>query len=275
MKDTDRIVLITGASSGIGKACAEYLTNNGYHVFGTSRKVSKSANNTFELIEMDINDDISVEKGIKYIIKKEGRIDILVNNAGYGISGAIEDTSMTKAKEQFETNFFGIHRICKEILPIMRKQKNGYIINISSIGGIIGLPFQGFYSASKFALEGWTESLRMEVSPFGIKVVLIEPGDIKTSFTHKREKISFLLKNSPYRENAVKTLNVVEKDEQGGPSPIKVAFLLENIINKNSPKLRYKVGSFTQIMIGHFKRIIPDESLQWILMKYYKIKYKN
>jgi short-subunit dehydrogenase len=272
MKESERIVLITGATSGIGKTCAEYLSHKGYHVFGTGRQVNKSSNNTFELIEMDINDDKSVKNGIKYIIKKEGRIDIIVNNAGYGISGAIEDTNITEAKQQLETNFFGAHRLCKEILPIMRKQKSGYIINISSIGGIIGLPFQGFYSASKFALEGWTESLRMEVKSFGIKVVLIEPGDIKTSFTSKREKITFLLKNSVYRENAIKTLNVVEKDEQGGPSPDKVAFLLEKIINKKTPKLRYKVGSFTQIIIGHLRRIIPDKSMEWILMKYYKIK---
>jgi short-subunit dehydrogenase len=272
MENNKRIVLITGVSSGIGKACAEDLSQKGYRVFGTSRKVDKSKKYSFELIEMDVNDDISVEKGINYIFKKEGRIDILVNNAGYGISGAIEDTSITKAKEQLETNFFGIHRICKKILPIMRKQNSGYIINISSIGGIIGLPFQGLYSASKFALEGWTEALRMEVQSFGIKVVLIEPSDIKTSFTNKREKITFSLKNSVYKENAIKTLNVVEKDEQGGPSPFKVAFLIEKIVNKKSPKLRYKVGSFIEIFICHIRRIIPDKSLQWILMKYYKIK---
>jgi short-subunit dehydrogenase len=272
MKKSNRVVMITGASSGIGKACAEYLNQKGYQVFGTSRKIKDSTNNTFELIKMDINDDKSVEQGIKYVINKKGRIDILVNNAGYGISGSIEDTSIKKAKEQFETNFFGIHRICKEILPFMRKQKYGYIINISSIGGIVGLPFQGLYCASKFALEGWTESLRMEVNSFGINVVLIEPGDIKTSFTIRREKITALLKKSVYKERALNTLGIVEKDEQSGPSPNKVAYLLEHIININSPKLRYKVGSFSQVLICYLKRIIPDRSTQWILMKYYKLK---
>jgi short-subunit dehydrogenase len=272
MKKSERIVLITGATSGIGKACAEYLSKRDYFVFGTGRHFNKFSNNSFELIEMDINDDKSVEKVIKDIIKKKGTIDIIVNNAGYGISGAIEDTNLTKAKEQLETNFFGIHRICKEVLPIMRKQNSGYIINISSIGGIIGLPFQGFYSSSKFALEGWSEALRMEVKSYGIKVVLIEPGDIKTSFTNKRERITLQLKESAYRENAIKAINIVEKDEQCGPSPVKVALLLEKIINKKSPKLRYKVGSFTQIFIGHLRRFIPDKSMQWILMKYYKIK---
>ena len=272
MKKTNKIVLITGASSGIGKACAEFLNQKGYHVFGTSRQANKSTSNSFEMIPMDINDDESVEKTIKYVLEKAGRIDILVNNAGYGISGSIEDTSIIKAKEQFETNFFGIHRICREILPFMRKQNYGYIINISSIGGLISLPFQGLYCASKFALEGWTEALRMEVDSFGIKVVLIEPGDIKTLFTSKREKISTLLKKSVYKKRAIMTIDVVEKDEQGGPSPDKVAHLLEHIINDTSPKLRYKAGSFTQILICYLKRIIPDKSLQWILMKYYKLK---
>jgi short-subunit dehydrogenase len=272
MKKSNRVVLITGASSGIGKTCAEYLNQKDYQVFGTSRKINKTISNSFEMILMDINDDKSVKDGIKYVIKKAGSIDILVNNAGYGISGSIEDTPINKAKEQFETNFFGIHRICKEILPFMRKQNYGYIINISSIGGIIGLPFQGLYCASKFALEGWTETLRMEVNSFGINVVLIEPGDIKTSFTNRREKITALLKDSIYKKRAFKTLSIVEKDEQGGPSPDKIAQLLEYIININSPKLRYKVGSFSQVLICQLKRIIPDKSVQWILMKYYKLK---
>ena len=158
-----KVVLITGVSSGIGKACAEYLSHRGYSVFGTSRKISNSSTRLYDIVEMNVNDDNSVKNAVNKIIKKTGRIDILVNNAGYGISGSIEETNIIKSKEQFETNFFGIHRLCREIIPIMREQKEGYIINISSIGGIIGLPFQGLYCASKFALEGWSESLRMEL----------------------------------------------------------------------------------------------------------------
>ena len=232
MEKNKKIVLITGASSGIGKACAEYLNNKGYQVFGTSRKISSSSINYCKMISMDVNNDDSVKRAIEYVIKKVNNIDILINNAGFGISGAIEDTSILKAKEQFETNFFGIHRVCKEVLPYMRKQGQGCIINISSIGGILGLPFQGFYCATKFALEGWTETLRMEVKPYGINVVLIEPGDIKTSFTKSREKITASLKNSAYKENAKNAIQIVEKDEQGGPLPEKVAYILKHIINK-------------------------------------------
>ena len=271
MEKTDRIVLITGASSGIGKSIEEFLSKKEYIVFGTSRKTDFS-NNSYEMIEMDVNEDKSVENGVDYVLKKAGCIDILINNAGYGISGSIEDTSVKKAKEQFETNFFGVHRITKKILPYMRKQKYGYIINISSIGGLIGLPFQGIYSAAKFALEGWSEALRMELKSFGVNVVIIEPGDIKTSFTSRREKITGKLNNSDYKEKALKAIKIVEKDEQGGPLPKKVANLVEKIINNKSPRIRYKVGSFSQILICILKRILPDRSIQWILMKYYKLK---
>jgi short-subunit dehydrogenase len=271
----DRIILITGTSSGIGKSCAEYLSKKGFIVVGTSRIASfppeNIRGNSPIMIKMDNNDDKSIKNTIDYIIKEFGRIDVLVNNAGYGIGGAIEESSIQKVKEQFETNFFGTLRMCKSILPLMRKQKNGYIINISSIGGIIGLPYQGIYSASKFAIEGMTEALRMEVRPFGIKIVLIEPGDLKTSFTSRREKIIDSSEKSVYKKNANLTLNIVEKDEQGGGSPIKVAYLIEKIINKSNPKTRYKVGSFTQKLAASLKGKIPDRSLEWILRKYYKV----
>ena len=273
--NSDRIILITGASSGIGKSCAEYLSKKGFIVFGTSRNASfppKDIGGKYPImIKMDINDDDSIKNAIEYIIKEFGRIDVLINNAGYGIGGAIEDYTVEKVKEQFETNFFGTFRMCKKVLPLMRKQKNGYIINISSIGGIIGLPYQGIYSASKFAVEGMTEALRMEVRPFGIKIILIEPGDLKTSFTSRREKITDSSKKSVYKKNANLTLNIVEKDEQGGGSPLKLAYLVEKIINKSNPKTRYKVGSFSQKLAGSFKGKIPDRSLEWILRKYYKV----
>jgi len=269
----EKIVIITGASSGIGKACAEYLAKNNYKVIGTSRKATippKKIDN-FELIKMDVNNDESVKTAVEYIIKKYKSIDILVNNAGWGISGAVEDTSVEKAKELFETNFFGIHRVIKQSLPYMRKNKKGTIINISSIGGIIGLPYQGFYSSAKFALEGYSEALRLEVKPFGIKVVLIEPGDIKTSFTSRREKISSNSEKSVYKNYAIKTINIVEKDEQhGGIMPEKVAYKLLKIIIKKNPNVRYKVGSFSQKFIGSIKGVFPDKLIQWILRKYYK-----
>jgi short-subunit dehydrogenase len=223
------------------------------------------------MILMDVNNDDSVKKAVNHIMKKTGRIDVLINSAGFGISGAIEETTVDKAKEQFETNFFGIHRVCREILPTMRKHGTGCIINISSIGGLLGLPFQGFYCATKYAIEGYSESLRMEVKSFGIKVVLIEPGDIKTQFTHRREKIDDKIQKSDYYNYSKNTLSIVERDEQGGPVPLKVAFLIEKIINKKSPKIRYKIGSTSQKLIASLRHVLPDKVIHWILMKYYKL----
>ncbi|HEC81859.1 MAG TPA: SDR family oxidoreductase [Thermoplasmatales archaeon] len=272
--DDRRVVLVTGASSGIGKACADYLSKNkNFRVFGTSRKASippVESDGDVEMLKMDVNSDESVEKAVDYILKETGRIDVLVNAAGFGIAGAVEETSVEKAKEQFETNFFGVHRVCRRVLPVMRKQKSGYVVNISSIGGVLGLPFQGFYSASKFALEGLTEALRIEARPFGVHVVLIEPGDTKTSFTDKREKI-VADRNSPYKKYFEKTIGIVEKDERNGASPESVAKVLEHIINSSSPKIRYRVGPFAQKLVASLKGKVPDRSVEWILRKYYKV----
>jgi NADP-dependent 3-hydroxy acid dehydrogenase YdfG len=145
------IVLITGASSGIGKACFEHLSSKGFTVYGTSRKANLPPEDG--LIQMDVRDDESVRRCVDYIVEKEGRIDVVVNNAGIGLAGAVEETSIEEAKNIFETNFFGVHRVCRVVLPIMRRQRSGLIVNISSIMGLIALPFQAFYSATKFALE--------------------------------------------------------------------------------------------------------------------------
>ena len=164
MTNNQRVVLVTGASSGIGKCCAEYLCNKGYRVYGTSRKADSSDSkqrpsniNSTQMIRMDVTDEPSVKQGVADIIARESRIDVVINNAGFGIIGALEDTSIDEAKSQLETNFFGALRVCRAVLPTMRKQRSGYIVNISSIGGLIGLPFQSAYSASKFALEGASE----------------------------------------------------------------------------------------------------------------------
>ncbi|MGC8873617.1 MAG: SDR family NAD(P)-dependent oxidoreductase, partial [Chloroflexia bacterium] len=155
------VVLITGASSGIGLACARYLADRGYRVFGTSRHPEACPPEPFPMIQMDVCDDASVLRGVEAVRERAGRIDVLVNNAGIGYGGAIEDTSLEEAHRQFETNFFGALRLCRAVLPIMRAQGSGLIVNMSSIGGLIGLPFQGLYSATKFALEGMSEALRL------------------------------------------------------------------------------------------------------------------
>jgi len=188
---SNQVVLITGASSGIGKTCATRLHERGYQVYGTSRSAPAPGAGKqssfqmppfpYKMLRMDVNDDKSVQDGVGAVLADAGRIDAAVNCAGFGIAGAVEDTSTEEAKAQLETNFFGTLRVCRAVLPIMREQGSGAIVNISSIAGLIGIPYQAMYSASKFAIEGMTEALRLEVKPFGIRVCLIEPGDLKSS----------------------------------------------------------------------------------------------
>ena len=272
-----KVILITGASSGLGKATAIYLSSQGHTVIGTSRngksissiKTTDSSSNLI-LLKMDIRKEESIEKIISFIKKKYDTLDVLINNAGIGISASIEESSITDSKELFDTNFFGNLIVTQHVLPIMRKQGFGLIITLSSIGGVLGLPFQGMYSASKFAVEGAMESLRMEVNKFGINVVIVEPGDFKTSFTKNRKK--YLHKSSPYYDLEKKTTEVFEHDEINGSDPNKVANLIGKIIDSRNPKVRYRVGSFSQKLAASFKGVLSDRLVQWILMKYYKVR---
>lgn len=273
----NRVVLITGASSGMGKVTAEYLAGKGYKVYGVGRSFKKlvnrpkEENNLYKPVEiyMDITDDESVKEVVKYILEKEGKIDVLFNNAGMGIAGAIEDTSMEEAKLIFETNFFGMLRVCKEVLPIMRKQKQGYIINTSSIMGVMGLPFQGFYSATKFAIEGFTETLSYETKEFGIKVVAIEPGDFATGFTANRKRAANS-SSSAYSEKFNRNMEIIEKDENGGCAPILFAKLVERVISNPSPKVRYLVGYKMQKLAVRLKKVLPHKTFEKMIMGYYK-----
>ncbi|MEE9571999.1 MAG: SDR family oxidoreductase [Candidatus Neomarinimicrobiota bacterium] len=271
MSNNSKVILITGTSSGIGKASAEYLTKQGYTVFGTSRYPgSYAVPENYTMLQMDVTDETTIANAIAKIIDTEGRLDVLINNAGIHVAGSIEETPIEKSKEQVEANFFGIHRMCKAVIPYMREQQNGYIINISSIMGVIALPYQGFYSASKFALEGMAEALRSEVRSFGIKVCLIEPGDVHIEPAHKRWKTP-LSDESPYYSPFKRVMNIVERDEDHGISPVKIAHLINNIIKKDNPKLRYTVGAFDQRLAAFLKRILPNRLFDWIIMKYYKI----
>ena len=269
MSNKSKVILITGASSGIGKASAEYLTQQGHTVFGTSRYPgSYPKPNNYTVLQMDVTEIESIQTAINQIIENKGKIDVLINNAGFGLAGAIQDTSIGKAKEQFETNFFGTVRLIKSVLPIMRKQEFGLIINISSIGGLIGLPYQSMYSASKFAIEGLTESLYKELRSTKIKIVLVEPGDFATSFMKKRE----IPKNATQSDPFNTTLGIIEYDEKNGQDPIIIGKLLNNIINKSNPRLRYAVGAFDQKLAVFLKRGLPNRLFDWIIMKHYKVK---
>jgi short-subunit dehydrogenase len=267
MSEAQRVVLVTGASSGIGACCAAYLSKTGYRVYGGSRGAVTATG--VEALTLDVADDASVTRAIETIVAREGRLDVLVNNAGFGIAGAIEDTSIDEAREQFEVNFFGVLRMCRAALPIMREQEAGYIVNIGSIGGLIAIPFQGFYSASKFALEGFSESLRLEVRGFGIHVVLIEPGDHRTSFTRNRRSTRGSAAGSPYRNRFERAIARMASDEQGGPSPDGIARLLYKVLNRPDPRLRYTVGPAAQRAAVWIKRTMPYAVMEKIMQDYY------
>lgn len=277
--NTRRIVLITGASSGFGRACALHLSQSGYRVYGTSRSatfegeaVAATSDASFITIPMDVRDTSSVTKGISNILDIEGRIDVVINNAGIAIAGAIEEVSIEEFKNQFETNFLGAIRVCQAVLPQMRNRKSGCIINVSSIGGIMGIPFQGAYSASKFALEGMTEALRIEVKPFGIHVALIEPGDFKTDFTQNRIMAKGFNPNSAYSGQFETALTIMENEERNGADPIQLARLVEKIINLENPKVRYTIGKLEQRFSTLLKRWVPSLMYERVFMKYYNLK---
>jgi NAD(P)-dependent dehydrogenase (short-subunit alcohol dehydrogenase family) len=267
-----KVVLITGASSGIGQACARHLGRRGYQVFGTSRRPQPRAEEPFELIPMDVTDEDSIHQGVATVLARAGRLDAVVNNAGFGFGGAVEDTSIDEAREMFEANFFGMLRVCRAVLPHLRERRAGTIVNVSSLGGLFAQPFVGLYCATKFALEGATEALRMEVRPFGIHVVLIEPGDTRTAFTANRRRTQASQAASPYADNMQRVLAVIEHDEQTGTSPEAVARLLERILRSRSPRLRYPVASAFQRFAAVARKLMPGGLFERALRQYYRVR---
>jgi len=193
-----------------------------------------------------------------------------VSNAGIAIAGPLESTSIEEAQHQLDVNLFGALRVCRAVLPIMRRQHGGYIVSIGSIGGLIAIPYQPLYSASKFALEGMMESLRMEVRPFGIRVVLIEPGDTRTPITQNRIVTADATVQSTYR-SFITALRRMADDEQKGPGPESVARLLHRILNNPNPRLRYTVGPVLQRAAVWLKRLLPNAALEYGMRKYYRL----
>lgn len=269
-----KVIFITGASSGIGKASAEYLHDKGYIVYGTSRKISKGVSitgNGFYMIEMDVCNYNSVISAIDTVYEREGRIDVIVNNAGIAISGSIEDIGIEEIKSNFETNFYGAIRVCKEALRIMRPQHDGYIINISSIAGKIAIPFDGCYSATKSAVEAISESLSMEVKNFGIKVIIIEPGDIITGMYSRSKRSEYTTPDSVYFNLFSQAMEATKKNESIGSNPIVIAELIERIINNKAPSLRYVGGNFMDKIVIPLKNIMPSRCFERFVMKRYDL----
>jgi short-subunit dehydrogenase len=264
-----KIILITGASSGIGWEILNDLRRQGHKVIGTSRNKSFVESNE-DFVLLDLSNSTDIEKSVEEIHLQYGEIDVLINNAGYGLAGPIEETSVEEAQEQFDINFFSVIRMIKAILPSMRKRKKGLIINIGSVGGLIGMPFQAYYSSSKFALQGFIEALRIELSPFNIKATNILPGDIKTSF-NKNRKVSQAFSDI-YRENYDNAMAQYLKDELSGLPSSAVANVVSRIIDRSdkNPKVNYIVSNYLQKLFIFLKSIMSGRSYEWTLKILYK-----
>lgn len=273
MNASGRVVLITGASSGLGEACARHLAEHGFRVFGTSRRQAPAPHAGVEMVVMDVDSDASVQAAVAAVLQRAGRIDAVVNNAGWALAGAVEDTTADEARAQIETNLLGVWRVCRAVLPAMRAAGRGHIVNIGSIGGRLGLPFQAAYSASKFAVAGFTEALSGEVRPFGIQAVLVEPGNYRTGLTATRRVAAGAGDGSPYAGVFGKALEIVARDEQRGAPPEEVARLVHRILRTPSPRMRYMVGPASERLATVLGRtLLSGRAFERMVMRLYGIQ---
>ena len=272
-----KVAVVTGSSTGIGYETSLILARNGFLTYATMRNLNKSEsiesiatkeNLPIHIKQLDVTDDTSVKNAVEAISSETGRIDILVNNAGYGLNGAFEDLAMDEIKAQYETNLFGLIRTTQAVLPIMRRQKSGTIINISSGAGRFGFPGSSAYVSTKFAVEGLSESMSYELEPFGIKVVLVEPGVIKTNFV---DGMVIAKKSqdpkSPYSQIIQKMATGFEEMMKNGSSPDLVAKVVLNAATNENPNLRYLAGNDVEQWLGS-KRNMSDE-------EFYKMMKQN
>jgi len=251
---TTSIVLVTGTSAGIGRATAERLHQSGRTIIGASRRMAPGV--AWQQVPMDVDDDASVADGMAKIIEEHGGIDAVVTCAGWGLAGPVETTPIDEARAQMETNFFGTVRCVTAALPSLR-QRSGRIIVVSSIGGLLGLPYQAYYSASKFALEGWAEALAWEVKPFHVDVTLVEPGNFRTDFTGSRRRVTSR-PDDPYDEACRRAISTMEDDEQGGAGPERVAEVIDRLLVARRPPRRRSVGPAGERLGSFTKRILPN-----------------
>lgn len=263
------VILITGISSGFGKAMAERLAADGHTVYGTYRQTTEFLPGV-EYIKADVRSEEDCEAAVNKVLESAGRLDVFINNAGMGIGGPLEFCPVTDAQTQMDINFIGMVRFLHYVLPVMRKQGKGRIICFSSIGGLMGLPFQGLYSASKFAIEGYCEALRLEVRGFGIDVVVVEPGDFHTSFTAKRKSVSDPEAYKVYSTYA-ESLASIEHDETSGLTPDFLAGRISRIVRTKHPRYSYVVSNLEQWLSTVLKRILPARWFAAILSSYYKL----
>ncbi len=263
------VILITGITSGFGRAMASQLSARGHKVYGTCRRDSDKIPGVTYL-KADVRDIDSLRSAVDSVMQSEGRIDTLISNAGMGIGGPLEFTAIDDAERQMDVNFMGMVRLVSLVVPIMRQQQHGHIICISSIGGLMGLPYQGMYSASKFAIEGYCEALRLEVRKFGIKVTVINPGDFFTGFTAQRSKVSSEQALQAYPGYAA-SLQDIESDERSGLQPEYLATRICRIVTKRHPRNRYIIATLVQKSSVLLKAILPAKWFDSILGSYYKL----
>jgi NAD(P)-dependent dehydrogenase (short-subunit alcohol dehydrogenase family) len=266
-----KVVLITGASSGIGKAAALHLIEQGHTVYGAARRIDKMDDLVAKgghALKLDVTDQESIKAAVSQLLEEQSRIDVLVNNAGYAIFGAVEDTSNEDARRQFEVNLFGLAEMTKQVLPTMRAQESGTIINISSMVGKMYTAFGAWYDASKHALEGWSDCLRLELKPFGIDVVIVEPGIIETEFDDV--SLAPMLERSgdgPYAELAQRVdraFRATYKKGAGSP-PSLISNVISKAISAKRPKTRYVAGKLARPLM-FLRKHLGDRLFDWLVM---------
>lgn len=248
-----RVALVTGASSGIGRACADRLAERGWEVVGASRRGTGDA---WTGLVMDVDDDESVRRGVEGVLATHGRLDAVVAAAGWGVSGPAEETPLATARAQLETNFWGVVRVVNAALPAMRRQRHGRLILVSSLGGVIALPFQSYYSASKFALEGYGEALAYEVAPYGIQVTLAEPGNFATGFTAARLDVA-LAADSPYAAASAHAIARMARDEEHGAAAEAAAKAVVKVLERRRAPRRVTIGKVDERIGVVAKRLLP------------------
>lgn len=267
-----RVVLVTGTSSGFGRTIAAGLAADGFRVFGTTRQEAPPPDAGVARITLDVTSDASVTRAVATVMEAAGRIDALINNAGMGIAGAIEDTTVAEARAQFETNFFGLHRVCRAVLPHLRARGAGHVINMSSLAGHIPLPFQGFYSASKFAIEAYSESLRMELRAHGVAVSMVEPGDFATGFTANRRMTAASGPGSPYHDVCRGAIERMARDELANRDLSPVLGAVRRILRTTRPALRYPCATFVQRAFVAVRPFLPQPLAEFAIRDTYGLR---
>ena len=265
-----KVILITGASSGLGRATAKYLSDQGHTVYGTSRKANHGDPlDNFTLLRLDLRDPSSISDCIAYLQQKHELLDVLINNAGIGINGPLECLSRKEIMDVFDTNVFGLMEVTKNCIPMLRKSKQAVIVNISSIAGEMGLPYRGIYSASKFAVEGYSESLSMELQPWNIRVCLVQPGDFSTNINENRMVVKEL--NKELYPDFIKMNERVIREVNAGWEPEILGKNIAILISQKNPPLRKRIAPFLERFSTTLRRILPGRWYEKLLMKFYKV----